>query len=103
MKRKKRIIFLICIISAFMHASGGTDGKKIKTIVFEEMQIEGKIRRPQLILIKAEQRPKFSSMVMQSLDSDLNVNEFASDPVLEKSPYDGAFIFNGEEISNYKP
>ena len=71
--------------------------------VFEEMQIEGKIRRPQLILIKAEQRPKFSSMVMQSLDSEMNVNEFARDPVLDKSPYNGAFSFDGEEITNYKP
>lgn len=91
------------VVAALSNAGATDDGKKIKTIVFEEMQIEGKIRRPQLVLIKAEQRPRFSSMVMQSLDSELNVNEFANDPVLEKSPYDGAFIFDGEEISNYKP
>jgi hypothetical protein len=81
----------------------GEEGKGIKRIVFDEFQIEGKIRRPQLVLIKAEQRPKFTPVVMQSLDSDINVMTFAVDSVVERSPYDGVFLFEGKEISNYKP
>jgi len=92
------IILLIPVVTLYAQ-----DDKGIQRIVFEEFQIEGKIRRPQLVLIKAEQRPKFSPMVMQSLDSDVNVVEYAKDPALEKSPYSGAFMFNGREISNYKP
>ena len=34
----------------------------IKQMVFEEQKIEGKIRRPQLVLIKADQRPEFNPM-----------------------------------------
>ena len=75
----------------------------VKTIVFDELQIEGKIRRPQLVLIKAEQRPNFTPMVMQSLDSDINVAVFSSSGALEKSPYNGVFKFEGEKISNYVP
>ena len=75
----------------------------IKTIVFDELQIEGKIRRPQLVLIKAEQRPNFTPMVMQSLDSDINVAVFSSSDAVEKSPYSGVFKFEGEKISNYVP
>ena len=75
----------------------------VKTIVFDELQIEGKIRRPQLVLIKAEQRPNFTPMVMQSLDSDINVAVFSGSNAVEKSPYKGVFKFEGEKISNYVP
>ena len=74
----------------------------IQRIVFEERQIEGKIRRPQLVLIKAEQRPDFKPMVMQSL-SDFNVIEFSKGTVVEKSPYDKPFELDGEKITNYVP
>lgn len=92
------LIILIPVVTLYAQ-----DNEGIQRIVFEEFQIEGKIRRPQLVLIKAEQRPKFTPMVMQSLDSDVNVVEYAKDPALEKSPYSGAFMFNGREISNYEP
>ena len=72
----------------------------IERIIFEERQIEGKIRRPQLVLIKAEQRPGFEPMVMQSL-SDFNIIEFSKGSVIEKSPYDKAFTLEGDKITNY--
>ena len=31
----------------------------VKTLVLEEQRVEGKIRRPQLVLIKADSRPHF--------------------------------------------
>jgi|GEM_PF-1891800 len=74
-----------------------------RTLVFEEQQIEGKIRRPQLVLIKAEQRPIFAPMVMRSLAGNVSVVEFVSAAIIEQSPYDGAFKFNGTKISNYVP
>ena len=99
---KKRMrysaLFVLGIVLSMVYADDG-----IERIIFDERQIEGKIRRPQLILIKAEQRPKFSPMVMQSLDSDLNVNKFASESAIEKSPYSGVFTFDGTKISNYEP
>jgi hypothetical protein len=79
------------------------EGAAHRRIVFDEQQIEGKIRRPQLVLIKAEQRPAFAPMVMQSLAGNTSVVEFVNSLVVEESPYDGAFRFNGTRISNYVP
>ena len=78
--------------------SGGT-----RRIVLEEQQIEGKIRRPQLVMIKAEQRPDFSPMVMQSLGGNTSIVEFVNSGTIEQSPYDGAFECSGDKIGNYVP
>jgi len=94
----KYVIIILFCVSALVRADD-----KIKTIIFEEFQIEGKIRRPQLVLIRAEQRPAFTPMVMQSLDNEINVSVFINSSAVEKSPYNGAFLFNGEKIANYVP
>lgn len=90
-------LLMVCISSAPIHSDDD-----IKRIIFEERQIEGKIRRPQLVLIKAEQRPDFKPMVMQSL-SDFNIIEFSKGSAVEKSPYDKAFTLDGDRITNYVP
>ncbi len=90
-------LFIFLISLSFVYAADD-----IERIVFEERQIEGKIRRPQLVLIKAEQRPEFKPMVMQSL-SDFNIIEFSKGDVVEKSPYDKAFTLDGDIITNYVP
>ncbi len=90
------LIIVLLIIPQLLLAQGNKE-----RIVFEERQIEGKLRRPQLVLVKADQRPDFQPMVMQSL-SNLNVFEFSKGDVVEKSPYSGVFQFNGQKISNYK-
>ncbi len=77
--------------------------KKLDRIVFEEQRIEGKIRRPQLVLIRAEERPTFTPMVMQSLSDTASIVEFVCEPVIESSPYDKAFEFSGTRVSGYKP
>lgn len=94
------LVFFIVLVCMFSFTYADDD---IKRIVFDEVQIEGKIRRPQLVLIKAEQRPNFSPMVMKSLDSEVNVSVFSSGEAIEKSPYSGAFEFEGERITNYVP
>lgn len=91
-------LFILAFMFSFIYADDD-----IERIVFDELQIEGKIRRPQLVLIKAEQRPNFSPMVMQSLDSDINVAAFSSGDAVEKSPYNEVFELEGEKISNYVP
>jgi hypothetical protein len=72
-------------------------------MVFEERRIEGKIRRPQLVLIKAEQRPEFEPMVLQSLGKSGNIAGSVDKSMLERSPYDAAFRFRGNRIENYIP
>jgi hypothetical protein len=77
--------------------------KEIKKMVFDERRIEGKIRRPQLVLIKAEQRPEFEPMILQSLGKTANIAGAVDKSILEKSPYDGAFRFRDSQIENYVP
>ncbi len=72
-------------------------------MIFDERRIEGKIRRPQLVLIKAEQRPEFDPMVLQSLGKTGNIAGAVDKAMLETSPYDGAFQFRGKRIVNYIP
>jgi hypothetical protein len=75
----------------------------LKRLVFEEQKIEGKIRRPQLVLIKADQRPDFNPMVMQSLGKSKNVAQLVDDRLLEGSQNQGAFKFKGTKIVNIVP
>lgn len=75
----------------------------LKQLFFEERKIEGKIRRPQLVLIKAEQRPEFEPMVIQSLGRTADIVSSVEKGILEKSPYDNAFQFRNKQITNYKP
>jgi hypothetical protein len=75
----------------------------VQRIIFEEQKIEGKIRRPQLVLIKADQRPSFPPMIMQSVGKNDNVASFVDPAVVENSTYQNAFQFEGTTIVNYAP
>jgi hypothetical protein len=75
----------------------------IQRIIFEEQKIEGKIRRPQLVLIKADQRPTFPPMIMQSIGKNDDVVSFVDPAVIESSIYQNAFQFDGTTIINYMP
>jgi hypothetical protein len=89
------------IVSGISNAAQDTTG--IKQMIFEEQKIEGKIRRPQLVLIKADQRPDFQPVVLQSLGKSSNIAGQVRDEVLEKSPYKGAFQLDGTRIIYYSP
>ncbi len=75
----------------------------VQKIIFEEQKIEGKIRRPQLVLIKADQRPSFPPMIMQSAGKNDNVASSVNPAILESQLYKGAFEFKGTAITNYVP
>jgi hypothetical protein len=100
----------------FFLASYGVEDKKsqpakstekgkaaVQRIIFEEQKIEGKIRRPQLVLIKADQRPNFPPMLMQSVGKNENVASFVDPAVIECTTYQNAFQFQGTAIINYAP
>jgi hypothetical protein len=75
----------------------------VQKIIFEEQKIEGKIRRPQMVLIKADQRPSFPPMIMQSAGKNDNVASSIDPTILESPVYKGAFKFQGTAIVNYVP
>ena len=93
-----------CIILAgILVTVFAAEDKDVTKMIFEERRIEGKIRRPQLVLIKAEQRPEFDPMVLQSLGKTGDIAGAVDKSILEASPYDGAFRFRGTRIDNYVP
>jgi hypothetical protein len=75
----------------------------ISRLILDEQRIEGKIRRPQLVLIKAETRPSFGPILMEASAQDGNIVRSANDALIEQTPHDGPFRFSGADISNYKP
>jgi hypothetical protein len=75
----------------------------VQKIIFEEQRIEGKIRRPQMVLIKADQRPSFPPMIMQSAGKNENVASSIDPSIIESPVYKGAFQFQGTAIVNYVP
>jgi hypothetical protein len=84
-------------------AGSGVDGKNaMKRIIFGEQKIEGKIRRPQLVLIKADQRPEFPPLVNQPLGKIRNIAALV-DPSLIEAPQQGAFQFKGTRIIDPSP
>ena len=94
----------LLIISGVLFTAPAENSKNAVTkLVFEERKIEGKIRRPQLVLIKAEQRPEFDPMIIQSLGKSGNIAGAVDQNILEQSPYDGAFRFKDKQIINYVP
>jgi hypothetical protein len=102
----KMILKLILALTVFLESltfAEEAPKKEVKKIIFEDQRIEGKIRRPQLVLIKAEQRPEFSPMILQSFGVMNNIANVVNDSLIEQSPYNGPFIFDGTSISNYIP
>ncbi|MGE5672180.1 MAG: hypothetical protein ACM31E_12090 [Fibrobacterota bacterium] len=94
----KMYLFLILLAGSSIAAP-----ESVKKMVFEEQRIEGKIRRPQLVLIKAEQRPEFKPMVMQSYGKNDNLLNSVNDQIIENSPYKMPFQFDGNRVKGYEP
>lgn len=97
-----RLAIFLAVMSAAAYAA--QESGAIERMIFEEQRIEGKIRRPQLVLIKADQRPEFSPMIIQSIGKNKNVTDLVTPSVIEESPYDDAFQFNNNNrIDNFVP
>ena len=97
------IVFLMPAAGGLTAAPEEQSSKNVKKLVFEERRIEGKIRRPQLVLIKAEQRPEFDPMIIKSLGKAGNITGAVNEEILERSPYEGAFQYRNQRIDNYIP
>jgi hypothetical protein len=97
------LFFMIVLSGGAPFAVSNQLQSDVTKMVFEERRIEGKIRRPQLVLIKAEQRPEFDPMVLQSLGKTGDIAGAVDRNILEASPYNGAFQFRGTRIINYVP
>jgi hypothetical protein len=90
-------------VDAGKSAGSRVDEKNVmKRIIFGEQKIEGKIRRPQLVLIKADQRPEFPPMATQPLGKTRNIAALV-DPSLIEAPQKAAFQFQGTRIINPAP
>ena len=90
-----KLLYLLLLITPLLFASG------MKKFVFEERTIEGKIRRPQLVMIRAEQRPEFSLMIMKGPDKGINLDLFTTGDIVEGSPYKKPFEVKDKKITNY--
>ena len=75
----------------------------VKQMVFEEQKIEGKIRRPQLVLIKADQRPDFGPMVLQGRGKTKNLAATVARDLVEDASFNSAFRFEGTAIVTPAP
>ena len=75
----------------------------VRRLVLEEQRIEGKIRRPQLVLIRADQRPRFESIVAHSALAQEDITRAVDPSVIEACPYDAPFRFSGTRIRNIVP
>jgi hypothetical protein len=109
-KKYHHVVFIMAFFVSFCLAADKKEGKadpkaknSIQQIIFEDQKIEGKIRRPQLVLIKADQRPSFPPMVMQSYGKTENVVDFVDQFAIENLPNQNAFQFEGVKISNFIP
>ncbi len=97
----KTLLYLqISILSIATAVYGAED---IKKIIFEEQRIEGKIRRPQLVLIKAEQRPVLSPMVLKSLSKNADISSITNDDIIQDSPCKGPFRVENGRLTNIEP
>lgn len=91
------------LISILILSTTSFSAQEVRKMIFEEQKIEGKIRRPQLVLIKADERPSFAPMVLQSLGKSGNITDMVDEELIEKSPYKKAFKFQDSKINNYVP
>ena len=87
---KKRITAGVLIISLFplFAADSYSQGKKGKEMVFEESVIEGKIKRPQVVLISADQRPKFRPMAINNFTDTTQIMEQVAGSVFEQNRFE---------------
>lgn len=97
-----RVLKTVCLCMVWGVSVWATTPSK-QTIVFEEQRIEGKIRRPQLVLITADQRPEFKPMVIQDMGAGGSIVEYVNERVFEADPHADPFRFSGPRITGYVP
>ncbi len=98
-----RLFTLIAALLVVAASRSEASKAAVQKLILGEQRIEGKIRRPQMVLIKADQRPDFGPIVVHSAAVDADIAKAVTASVIEKSPYDGAFVFSNRKIANYSP
>lgn len=101
--QKSIIILIIVFFTRMVAAQKSGELGSIKKMVFEEKRIEGKIRRPQLVLIQAEQRPGFEPMILQSLGRGGDITGSVDREIIDDIPNRGPFKFENSRIINMVP
>jgi len=84
-------------------AAAAVQKSNVKQIVFEEQKIEGKIRRPQLVLIKADQRPDFAPMIMQGVGKSKSVSALIDENLINSNTNTSPFRFVGTKVQYTAP
>lgn len=98
------VTVLLCCMGGGIPAQEKSKGAQVvERLVLEEQLIEGKIRRPQLVLITAEARPVFGSLALESLGPGAGITRSVDRSLLEWSPNSGPFQFSATNVSNYVP
>lgn len=100
---QKILGFLITVVFVCFGQTQSNQHSSVQKMVFEEQRIEGKIRRPQLVLIQAEQRPVFEPMVLQSLGKSGDMTASVDRSVIDDIPNRVPFQFEGTRIVNIVP
>jgi len=90
-------------LSLVLFLAAPLSAQKVRQMVFEDRAIEGKIRKPQLVLIKAEQRPVFGPIVMKAHDRELNLTEYLEGETVEVSPFKIPFRLKGMDVVKIVP
>jgi hypothetical protein len=98
----KTVLILICLLVIPLTTAAAEKGG-VQKLILEEQKVEGKIRRPQLVLIKADQRPAFPPMANQSFGTNPDIVGFVDKKVLDYMPSDAPFMFSNRSITNYQP
>jgi hypothetical protein len=92
-RQPERVLLFLCLLAAGMVQGKGNE------MIFDESVIEGKIKRPQVVLITADQRPVFEPMAINSSSDTTNLFDRVNTLVFEQDRLEDAFNldFNNRE------
>lgn len=91
------VVTCLMMIAASVASAAPSQGP-VRKLVLDEQRIEGKIRRPQMVLIKADQRPAFDPVVATSANTEQSITRGVSDAVVEACAYRGPFSFVNKRV-----
>ncbi len=83
---RKNVLFLFFMV-ALMFVSVMAGGKEL---IFKETIIEGKIKRPQVVLISANSRPVFGPMAINSYEDSTELINTISSEIFEQRQFESA-------------
>lgn len=84
---------IIIVIVPLMNTVLGNTSKG-RQLVFKETVIEGKIKRPQVVLISADQRPEFKPMAINSFDDTTSLIDKVNRKIFEQNCFENAMKLN---------